>query len=439
MILEKTLYLFLRKVASDLTPNLLDYTISVLLIHKRMKKIYLMLLILVLGASGYSQFLTGDCCTCYSFQYGSNDGFYRDSTIQFIIDRDYGSLEESFFTRYSYSNGELAETIGYRFDPDFYQRVESYLQIKKHNPNEKNTERLNYRWDKDYQSWKESSRGLSYYNDEKKLTHSTDFRFNENSNNWENNFMNETFYENNGATRINSTKKWDALSGKWVINSKNTCTDDIIKLQRTCISSKWKEETADWETTQKTVNQYNTDRRLAEMFLYSWDKESETWGNLRHFEYEYDLPGRKTKWYSWIYDEESGEKISRGHQQYIYDEHGNNSEILSLSWNKDTKEWTVYQKQVHYWSKAGEESLKELFSASLTVYPNPFSDQARLNLSGITNIQKIELIDIYSKVVRTYTYDNTEEMIIDRDGLKPGVYFLNVYADKIFTARIVIH
>lgn len=404
-----------------------------------MKKLLFIIVTLVLSSSGFSQFLTGDCCTCFSYQYGSSDGYFRDSTIHFLIDRENGNLVETSFTRYSYSNGKLAETIGYRFDKDFYRREESYMQIKKFNAYKNDTERLNYRWDKDFRSWKESSRGISYYTKDQKLSHSMDFKFNEYSRNWENNYMNETFLERNGAIRINASKKWDAPSGKWIVKARNTCKDEISTLQRICISTEWKEKKGAWNQSQKTVNQFNTDRRLAETFLYSWDEETGQWGNLRHFEYEYDASGRKTKWFSWVYEEENGEKLSRGHQQYIYDKHGNNTEVLSLSWDKVTKQWTVYQKQVHYWSKSLENSQEDVLSESLTVYPNPFTDQARLSLSGITNIKKIELRDIYSKLVKNFDFDNEEEIIITRSGLKPGVYFIKVYADKVFSTRVVVH
>jgi hypothetical protein len=403
-----------------------------------MKKLIFILIPLALGSSGFSQFLVSDCCTCFSYQYGSNDGYFRDSTIHYLVDRSTGEMRESSFTRYNYSNGKLAETVGYRFNSDFYRREESYMQIVKFNAYKKDTERLHYRWDKDFKSWKESSRGINYYEGQK-LTYSKDFKFNKYSNSWENNYMNETFLERNGAIRINATKKWDAPTARWVVKSRNTCKDETGTLQRICLTTEWKEDKAAWVQTQKTVNQFNTDRRLAETYLYSWDEETAQWGNLRHFEYEYDASGRKTKWFSWVYDEESGEKISRGHQQYIYDKNGNNTEVLSLSWDEATKQWKVYQKQVHFWSKAGEGNEEEVLFESLAVYPNPFTDQARLSLIGIKNIKRIELRDIYSKLVKNYDFDNEDEIIITRSGLKPGVYFVKVYADKVFSTRVVIH
>lgn len=404
-----------------------------------MRIISLFLLLMISEISAYSQFLTGDCCTCYAYEYGSQEDFYRDSSVYLIRKRETGDWEESSFSEYTYSNGRLEKTIGYYFDKDLYQREESYLQMKNPVPGENSLERLTYRWNRDFQNWKESNRNVMYFNDKHKLSHSINFRFDENTGSWEYNTRNETLTGNEQSSSSQITKKWDIPSGSWKVNAKNRCTDDLTMLQRTCFTSSKNEETGTWETTRKTLYRYNTNMRLAEMFLYEPDKEGNGWKPIHHSKYEYDDTGRKTKWFSWSYDKNTFEEKPAGHQEYIYDKHGNNSEVLSLSFNKTTNEWTVYRRQINYWSNQTQTKSLKILSGTLTVYPNPFADRALLSLSGIPDIQKIELLNLNGKLVRNYNLEgHIEELIIEKNELMPGMYIIKVTAGKIYTGRIVI-
>ncbi len=402
-----------------------------------MRIISLLLLMLVSGFSGFSQFLSGDCCTCYAYEYGSQSNYFRDSSLYLMLNRETEDWQESSFARYNYDNRRLSETVSYYFDHDNYQRVGSFMQIKTPDPENKNIKRLQYRWDKDFQNWKESSRSVSYYKENKKLSHTVNFKYDELSADWVKNIRNESTSNSKLSATSNAMKKW--VSGKWLTTSENNCTDDLVKLQRTCISSSLNEETGLWETSRKTLYQYNTDMRLAQMFLYNFNKETNFWKPIHESKYEYDQSGRKLSWFSWNYNKDTGEKKYGGHQQYIYDKHGNNTEVLSLSLDKTTKEWRVYRKQINYWSIQIEEKGRVVLSGTLKVYPNPFADRALLNLSGISNIKKMELLNLNGKVVRNYKVKgNKEELVIEKNELMPGMYIIKISADKIYTGRIII-
>ncbi len=402
-----------------------------------MRIISLLLLMLVSGVSGFSQFLSADCCTCYAYEYGSQSNYFRDSSLYIMLNRENENWEESSFARYDYNNGRLSETVSYYFDRDNYQRVGSSMQIKNPDPVNKNIERLQYRWDRDFQNWKESSKSVSYYKENKKLSHTINFKYDDFSGNWEKNIRNESTSNSKLSATSTATKKW--ISSQWLTTSENNCTDDLVKLQRTCISSSLNEESGLWEINRKTLYQYNTDMRLAQMFLYNFNKETNFWKPIHESKYEYDQSGRKISWFSWNFNKDTGEKKYGGHQQYIYDKHGNNTEVLSLSLDKTTKEWTVYRKQINYWSVQSEEKGRIVLSGTLSVYPNPFADRALLNLSGISNIKKMELLNINGKVVRNYKVkSNIQELVIEKNELMPGMYIIKVSADKIYTGRIII-
>ncbi|MCD6598443.1 MAG: hypothetical protein J7L04_12185, partial [Bacteroidales bacterium] len=73
-----------------------------------MRIISLLLLLLVSGFSGFSQFLSGDCCTCYAYEYGSQSNYFRDSSLYLMLNRETEDWEESSFARYNYDNRRLS-------------------------------------------------------------------------------------------------------------------------------------------------------------------------------------------------------------------------------------------------------------------------------------------------------------------------------------------
>ncbi|HEX8517479.1 MAG TPA: T9SS type A sorting domain-containing protein [Bacteroidia bacterium] len=76
-------------------------------------------------------------------------------------------------------------------------------------------------------------------------------------------------------------------------------------------------------------------------------------------------------------------------------------------------------------------------SNSISVYPNPATD----NFTVKTPSAKGSLLSIYDvtgKVVRTYSA-NSNQLIINRNGLQSGLYFITVVADgRKYTGKLVI-
>ncbi|MBI3233062.1 MAG: T9SS type A sorting domain-containing protein [Bacteroidetes bacterium] len=63
---------------------------------------------------------------------------------------------------------------------------------------------------------------------------------------------------------------------------------------------------------------------------------------------------------------------------------------------------------------------------SISVYPNPMSEYARLELGESANIYQVRITDVTGKTVRTYSNVATQVMAIEKANLASGVYFINV-------------
>jgi hypothetical protein len=73
----------------------------------------------------------------------------------------------------------------------------------------------------------------------------------------------------------------------------------------------------------------------------------------------------------------------------------------------------------------GTESIS-LVEGRIQVFPNPVNDQFTIVLDNYQDVEGISLWDIQGKVVMHRTNPNTPRVEISREGLKSGVYFLDV-------------
>lgn len=82
-------------------------------------------------------------------------------------------------------------------------------------------------------------------------------------------------------------------------------------------------------------------------------------------------------------------------------------------------------------------SLGNFHSGECTVYPNPLKDKATIKL-GDAGIRQIDLLNSHGSVLRTYIIKNQGDIILERDGLTKGIYFLRLISDKVKIKKIII-
>lgn len=82
-------------------------------------------------------------------------------------------------------------------------------------------------------------------------------------------------------------------------------------------------------------------------------------------------------------------------------------------------------------------SMGSFHSAECTVYPNPLKDKATIKL-GDAKIRQIDLLNSHGSVLRTYIIENQGDIILERDGLTKGIYFLRLISDKVKVKKLII-
>jgi hypothetical protein len=74
-------------------------------------------------------------------------------------------------------------------------------------------------------------------------------------------------------------------------------------------------------------------------------------------------------------------------------------------------------------------STKELIELPMTIAPNPFSNRTVVSFNQAIVDGQVRLTSLTGQLVRTYKV-NAPQLIIEKDGMTPGIYFLNVVTEN---------
>ena len=110
----------------------------------------------------------------------------------------------------------------------------------------------------------------------------------------------------------------------------------------------------------------------------------------------------------------------------------------SYRWDSETYDWIYNSKTVYYWSELTTSLSNNIIDLNYIVYPNPFTDYTTIKLTDTFQIQKIELIDIHGRIVRTVDNVNSNTVTIYTDNLQSGIYFIRIHSDDTYVKKVII-
>ena len=110
-----------------------------------------------------------------------------------------------------------------------------------------------------------------------------------------------------------------------------------------------------------------------------------------------------------------GDTASAMLRVYVYDMNNPN--------DGDTCTWIVQPVSM-------QTSLQEVGENTLSIYPNPSSDN--ITISSLQLFNKIIIFDIQAKQVMNTMFSNTTETSVNVSALESGVYFVKTFANGIF-------
>ena len=116
-----------------------------------------------------------------------------------------------------------------------------------------------------------------------------------------------------------------------------------------------------------------------------------------------------------------------------------NTEIY-YQWNFEYNIWGYSRKIEEYWSKPNTVFTREdvLKTSSCTIYPNPFSDYTIISLPEPAITRRIELFDLYGRILKIVDYPLSGSFRLDRNNLPGGTYIIRIHSDEIYTSKVII-
>jgi hypothetical protein len=404
-----------------------------------MKKIPLLMVLILFVLNGYPQKVIQTCCSCYNFFSDEEVMFFRDSIISYRFDTESESWIETGFSSYDYDERfKLKKHLIFIVQPEEVTRTRLNKYIYQYSLEDRTMIRYGYRWEDEWNEWVEATLARYVYDSSLALSERLDLYWNDTMRDWTFNYDNQFTYETDNTDYSSRRNRWDTSNKNWIRDAKTDCIIDENNRKKICEGYHWDEEKGTWIPYQLSSNFYDAGGALQMREMNFWNKEKETWELHRNFYYIYDTYGREIEWLSFGQDE-SGDRIGKGRQVYSYDANGNRKETLRYGWSYETNSWTIYGKQVEYWTSLLKSSKTDLDKGQINIYPNPFEETATIELVDHGNTIKIVMIDMFGRTVRVFSDINQPTLTLDRVNLQSGLYLLQVYTNSgTETIRVII-
>lgn len=405
-----------------------------------MKKAILILFMGIFVTNSFAQRARQNCCSCYNFFLDKEVYFIRDSMISYRFDQESSQWRETNFYTYFYDdNQKLKETLLYVTDSENLLRKSFKRYEYEYRKDERDMTRVGYSWDEEWSSWTESTMARHYYDSTFSLSKSVEFTWDPSSEDWTYNYNNQYDRDGKGLSYDSWRAKWDPAQQVWMNDAKTNCSFTPSFDQKTCFSYRWFNDSKEWIPSQKIMDYYDEEGTLQRRIMDVWDQEQSSWEPLRNFYFLYDQYGREIEWLSYGWDDSTGERIGMGRQLYAYDESGNKRETLRYGWNKTLSIWILSGKQVEYWTDLTKSSRIDPVQNEFRIYPNPFEQYATIEIGDYQSINRIEMVDMFGRKVKTLDQVNEPTLTLDRGTLKSGLYFLKVYTtSETITLKVII-
>lgn len=398
-----------------------------------MKRIFTLSLFVLISKVVFTQVIPCNCECSGRLDLVSGNGYYLlDSVVSFAWDDPSGDWQQTGTSVYYYDEfTRKTGNAGYRSNRNTGLRTPSYKTDYLYGDSGEKTGYRQYRWQEETGQWEENQRIELTYNDSGKLTGQVIRSLKDGQ--WQTEYRASYIYNTKGFSQVFEKEKWNEANRSWEKVFRTTYT----KEGRTTTAVSYNFKNNDWVPVSRNISINNDHGVLAETVNDRWDPERNDWQTQSSSAFLFDAKGNKTEWISSGEDKLSGKQVIRGHQLYHYDEEGKLSEVMGVS--EDQAKGTVRNnsRKVYYWSLHSVSGLKGELSGKLKIFPNPFKYFTTVELPGPA--KRIDLLDTRGRVVRTWAGITSPTLRIDKKDLLPAIYFLRVYGDKVYMAKMVVY
>ena len=197
---------------------------------------------------------------------------------------------------------------------------------------------------------------------------------------------------------------------------------------------------SDWKRNLLVTETYDGNRNRTGGLYYHADPQTNNWVSHWRYNYTYDGNGNRIEEVNYNWDSNTDNWINDSRNLITVDVDGNPTEEFHYKWDSQTDNWEYLRKAVHYYSVLTEipDTTMQPYKESILVYPNPVSDYVTIEISDSLEISKIEIIDLYGRILRTTDNINSSSVTLQRGDLVTGIYILRIHAGEIYTKDIMV-
>jgi len=305
------------------------------------------------------------------------------------------------------ANGNESEKTKYKWDSETSDWVNRSKSIYAYDANGNRTVLSNYQWDSETNDWVAGYHTFYSYDAYGNETGRTSYRWDSDSIDVEEGYRWIYVYDANGNQTESTNSQWDTISKDWVPKLRNLISYNPHGNEMEEIRYDWNLDSNDWVFDWRTVSAYDIQGKLVDYIGFQWDFGINDWGEDYRFAYGYDA---------------------------------NNNLTLEnkLHWESATENWFYDSQTMYYWSQLTTSVTNNTTDQNYNVYPNPFTDYATIELSDVVQTQRVELIDIHGRVVRSIDNVIGNTVTIHRESLPSGIYFIRVYTDDTYIRKVIV-
>ena len=185
---------------------------------------------------------------------------------------------------------------------------------------------------------------------------------------------------------------------------------------------------------------YDGNGNRIEGLYYHLDSETDNWLGHWRYVYTYDGNGDRIEELNYHWDANSDNWMNES-RNLITVESGYPTREIHYQWDTETSDWTNLKFAKHYYTGLVTEvpdTTMEPEHVSINVFPNPVTDYMIVEITDSLEISKIEIIDLYGRILRTIDNINTHSVTLQKGDLQTGIYILRVHAGDIHTKDIMV-
>jgi len=366
---------------------------------------------------------TGDWYIYYKYDYGYDENGNNNTQTIYMAGGAMHSLSpyskyESFFNE----NLTTDSTINSYWNQSWNDWQKSSKNERIYNSQNVQIQETVYTWDTLTNSWFNNSRSGNTYDEAGNQTSYYWYYWNADKLLWLGIYKSETWFDNFNRDTLIADYAWVDTNYTWRMVSKTSKT--YIENSITELKIDYVPELDQWFNSGKTERITDGENDLLNIY-YTWNNDSAKWTPFSKTERNYNNEGSETlnAYYKW--SSEKNTWIGNSRIDQLYDAYNNLREYASFSWNGVSDEWQLSSKEIYYYTSTFivDEIRAPLSENTITVYPNPFSDELSISVNDKNSgFIEAEIFDVNGR--RILTSSGFGIITLNTAGLSPSVYFI---------------